>query len=273
VIQKIMRALKIPVTKLLPVPPSAREYSTGLTMGEHCELMVKEFKITRDRQDRFALASHQNASLARALIQDQIIAINGLSRDTLVRDNTSMDKLGKLRPAFDRKAGSITAGNASPFTDGAAGLFVISPALEKEIVPDARLIDYEFVGVDPADGLLMGPGKTMLTLLKRHKLKWSDIDYIDMHEAFAGQVLSNVDAVNNPDYRARKYGVDYDAGVLDEKILNPWGSSIAYGHPFGATGARMLSQAIAYLIHHKKRLGLVSACTAGALAGACLISR
>jgi acetyl-CoA acyltransferase len=270
---KLGRALAIPISKLAPVPPSAREYSTGLTMGEHCELMVKEFKVARARQDALALASHQNAVKARELVGPQIMPVGDVKRDTLVRDQTSMEQLGKLRPAFDRKAGSITAGNASPFTDGAAGLYVISPALERDVKPDAKLVDFEYVGMDPKDGLLMGPGKAMLRILERHKLGWSDLDYIEMHEAFAGQVLSNVDAVNNAEHRSKKYGVSYDAGHLDEKRLNPWGSSISYGHPFGATGARMISHAIAYLKYHNKSRALVSACTAGALAGACLITK
>ena len=272
-IQKLGRALQIPVSKLLPVAPSAKEYSTGLTMGQHCELMVKEFKIERKRQDEFALRSHQNAVKARAWVASQIISVNGFERDQHIRDNTSMEQLSGLRPAFDRsEQGTITAGNASPFTDGAAGLFVISPALEQELKPDAKLIDFEYVGIIIEGGLLMGPAKAMLTLMKRNQLTWKDLDYIEMHEAFAGQVLSNVDAMNNPKYVREQYGMVYDAGHLDETILNPWGSSIAYGHPFGATGARMLSQAIAYLKRNNKRRALVSACTAGGLAGACLLS-
>lgn len=271
--KKIARMLQLPLSRLLPVPPSATEYSTGLTMGEHCELMVKEFKVTRERQDRFALVSHQNAHAARAYAQSQILPLHGVDRDTLIRHDTSIEKLSSLKPAFDRKSGSITAGNASPFTDGAAGLYVVSPGLASEVKPDAFLIDFEYVGVDPSSGLLMGPGKAMLSVLKRQGIKWNELDYIDIHEAFAGQVLCNIDAVNNERYRSERYGIEYDAGSIDESKINPWGSSIAYGHPFGATGARMLSQAIAYLHLNKKRLALVAACTAGALAGACLISR
>jgi acetyl-CoA acyltransferase len=271
--EKFLRALKIPVAKLLPVPPAAREYSTGLTMGEHCELMVKDFKIARERQDAFALASHRGAAKARPFIKPQIIPVEGVDRDGLIREDTSIEKMRTLKPAFDKTAGTITAGNASPYTDGAAGLCVISPALEGEIKPDAHLIDFEFVGVDPAAGLLMGPGKAMLRVLERQKLRWSDLDYIDMHEAFAGQVLCNVDAVNSAESRTKRYGIAYDPGHLDETRLNPWGSSIAYGHPFGATGARMLSQAIAYLEKEGKRTALLGACTAGGLAGACLLRR
>ncbi|MBI4397916.1 MAG: acetyl-CoA C-acyltransferase [Candidatus Omnitrophica bacterium] len=272
-LEKLGRALKIPVMKLLPVPPAAREYSTGLTMGEHCELMIKEFKISRERQDALALASHKNASKARPEIRTEIIPIAGVESDSLIRDNASMEALAALSVAFDRKSGTITAGNASPYTDGAAAVYVISPALELAVKPDAYLKDFEFVGVDPDSGLLMGPGKAMLNILQRHNLKWKDIDYIDMHEAFAGQVLSVVDALNQPDYRKNSYGVDYDPGFLDEKTLNPWGSSIAYGHPFGATGARMLNQAITYLARQNKQFALIAACTAGALAGACLVTR
>lgn len=260
--------------KLLPVPPSAKEYSTGLTMGQHAELMVKEFKISRERQDRFALASHRNASAARAKVALQLISIEGVARDTLIREDTSMEALKLLAPAFDFKgAGTITAGNASPFTDGAAALFCVSPAAEAQVKPDAYLEDFEFVGVEPKDGLLMGPGKAMLRIMQRRRLRWEELEYIEMHEAFAGQVLCNVDAINDPDYREKKYGAAYDAGRLDETRLNPWGSSISYGHPFGATGARMLNQAIAYLQETGGRRALLGICTAGALAGAALIER
>ncbi len=271
---KLRAFLATPPGAWWPVAPSAKEYSTGLTMGEHCELMVKAFAVSRERQDRFALASHRNAAAARAKIAPQLVPVDGVNRDTLIRENTSMEALGALPPAFDRSpAGTITAGNASPFTDGAAALFVISPALEGRVKPDAVLVDFEFVAVEPKEGLLMGPGKAMLRILKRQDLRWSDLDYLEMHEAFAGQVLCNVDAVNNPRYRRENYGVDYDAGVLDEARLNPWGSSIAYGHPFGATGARMLSQAIAYLHDTNSRRALLGICTAGGLAGSALVER
>jgi acetyl-CoA acyltransferase len=273
-VKKLKAFFRTPLQKFLPVPPSAKEYSTGLTMGQHCELMVKEFRIARDRQDRFALASHRNASAARARVAAQILPVEKLQRDTLIRDDTSLEALAVLPTAFDRSsAGTLTAGNSSPFTDGAAAVFVVSPALEQEVPPDAFLTDYEFVGVDPKGGLLMGPGKAMLRLLQRQTLRWTDLDYIEVHEAFAGQVLCNVDAVNQPAYRSRTYGVDYDAGLLDETRLNPWGSSIAYGHPFGATGARMLNQAMAFLRENRKRRALLGICTAGGLAGAALLER
>ena len=171
------------------------------------------------------------------------------------------------------QSGTLTAGNASPFTDGAAALTVISPALESQILPDAALIDFEFVAVEPQEGLLMGPGKAMLRILQRHRLRWGDLDYIEMHEAFAGQILCNLEAVNDPAYRQKAYGVSYDPGPLEAARLNPWGSSIAYGHPFGATGARMLNQAIGYLKETGTKRALLGICTAGALAGAALLDR
>jgi len=272
-LEKLGRALKIPFSKIMPVPPAAREYSTGLTMGEHCELMVKDFKVSRERQDNLALNSHRQAAAAREQVKGHLIAIAGADKDTLIREDTSLDKLAKLPAVFDRKHGSVTAGTSSPFTDGAAGLYVVSSAAEAQVKPDAYLTDFEYVGVDPGKGLLMGPGKAMLRILERQGLKWSDIDYLEIHEAFAGQVLCNVDAVNDAQYRKESYGVDYDPGQLDEANLNPWGSSISYGHPFGATGARMLNQAMLYLEAENKRQALVSACTAGGLAVACLVSR
>ena len=273
--QKLRTFFKTPIAAYWPVPPSAKEYSTGLTMGEHCELMVKEFKITRQRQDQFALASHQKAAAARSKVAPQLISVvPGVAQDTLIRPDTSLEVLAGLPPAFDHSpSGTITAGNASPFTDGAAALYVISPALEKRVAPDAFLADFEFVGVDPKAGLLMGPGKAMLRLLQRQGLRWSDLDCIEMHEAYSCQVLCNVDAVNNPSYREKVYGVSYDAGRLEEARLNPWGSSVAYGHPFGATGARMLNQAIAYLQETHTKRALIGICTAGALAGAALVER
>ena len=272
--RKLQVLFSTPPWRLLPVPPSAKEYSTGLTMGQHCELMVKKFKITRPRQDELALDSHRNAAAVRSKILAQLIFVGKANRDTLIREDASIEALAQLKPVFDRsKAGTITAGNSSPFTDGAAALYVISPVLEQEVRPDAYLADFEFVGVEPKEGLLMGPGKAMLRLLQRNKLRWTDIDYIEIHEAFAGQVLCNIDAINSSTYRRKGYGIDYDAGFLDEVRVNPWGSSIAYGHPFGATGARILNQTISYLHDGDKCRALIGICTAGGLAGAALVIR
>ncbi len=274
VFQKLGAFIKTPFWKLMPTAPSAKEYSTGLTMGQHCEQMVKAFKVSRQRQDRLALASHQNAVKARPFLASQLVTIDGTAKDTLIRQDTSLQALGALAPVFDRSsAGTLTAGNSSPLTDGAAALFCISPSLERVVPPEAYLSDFEFVGVEPKDGLLMGPGKAMLRILQRRKLRWNEIDYVEFHEAFAGQVLCNIEAINSPVYRKNSYGIDYDAGTLDEARINSWGGSVAYGHPFGATGARMLNQAITYLMETKSRRALIGICTAGGLGGAALVER
>lgn len=273
-VQKLGALIKTPFWKLFPAPPSAKEYSTGLTMGQHCEQMVKAFKISRQRQDRLALASHQNAVKAQPFLASQLVPIDGTARDTLIRKDTSLQALAALAPVFDRSsAGTLTAGNSSPLTDGAAALFCISPSLERVVAAEAYLSDFEFVAVEPKDGLLMGPGKAMLRILQRRKLRWNEIDYVEFHEAFAGQVLCNLEAINSPVYRKNSYGIDYDAGTLEESRINPWGGSVAYGHPFGATGARMLNQAITYLLETKSRRALIGICTAGGLGGAALLER
>ena len=260
--------------KLMPRAPSAREYSTGLTMGEHCELMVKEFKVTRAEQDELAFRSHKRAGAARGAQSSLIFPIAGLNKDALIRDNTTIEKMASLQPVFDKSEhGTLTAANSSPYTDGASGMFVISPALENKIKADGYLVDFEFVAVHPDLGLLMGPSKGMLILLERNKLRWSDFDYIEIHEAFAGEVVCNIKAMNDRGYCIRNFGIDYDPGHLDVETVNPWGGSIAYGHPFGATGVRMMMQGLRYLEVNKKKRGIIGICAAGALAGAAIFER
>jgi acetyl-CoA acetyltransferase family protein len=259
---------------LIPVPPAAREFSTGLTMGEHCELMVKEFKVGRAEQDELAFRSHKRAAQSRGAQSALLYPLEGLNKDVLIRDNTTIEKMALLKPVFDKsEKGTITAANSSPYTDGAAGMFVVSPRLEANIKPDGYLVDFEFVAVHPDLGLLMGPSKGMLTLLERNKLTWSDFDYIEIHEAFAGTVLCNVKALNDRGYCTRNFGTNYDPGYIDVELVNPWGSSIAYGHPFGATGVRIVMQGLRYLEVNQKKRGIVGICAAGALAGAAIFER
>jgi len=254
-----------------PKPPSASEYSTGLTMGEHCELMVQEFKVGRKEQDELAFRSHERAGKARQHLADQLISLEGLDKDVFIRDKPNMEKMASLKPVFDKEKGTLTAANSSPFTDGAAAIFTVSPALEDKVKPDAYLLDYEFVGVHPDLGLLMGPSKALLNLLERNNFTWKDFDYIEIHEAFAGEVLCNILALNDRGYCSRNFNSSYDPGQLDPETINPWGSSIPYGHPFGATGARMLSQAVRYLQVNNGKRGVIAICAAGALAGAAIV--
>ena len=247
------------------------EPSTGLTMGEHTEITVKEWQISRDEQDAIALRSHMNAHQATedGRLPAEIHPLNGIDRDLLIRSDTSIEALAKLAPVFDRsEAGTLTAGNSSPLTDGAASVVLMSEERARALgyEPLAFIKDFINVGIDPKDGLLMGPGVAVPRLLKQNGLRLDDIDVIEMHEAFAGQVASNL--------KAWEQGWKEPAiGRVDRDILNPRGSSIAVGHPFAATGARIVTALANELKRRDVRYGLVSICGAGATAVAMLLER
>ncbi len=247
------------------------EPSTGLTMGEHTEITVKEWQISREEQDAIAFRSHINAHQATedGRLPAEIHPLNGIDRDLLIRPDTSMEALAKLRPVFDRSdAGTLTAGNSSSLTDGAASVVLMSEDRARELgyEPLAYIKDFISVGIDPKDGLLMGPGVAVPRLLKQNGLTLDDIDIIEMHEAFAGQVASNL--------KAWKQGWKEAAiGRVDRDKLNPLGSSIAVGHPFAATGARIVTTLANELKRRDARYGLVSICGAGATAVAMLLER
>lgn len=247
------------------------EPSTGLTMGEHTEITVKEWKITQQAQDEIAFYSHVNAQAATAdgRLGNEIHAIGDVDRDLLIRPNTSMKALANLLPVFDRsEAGTITAGNSSPLTDGAASVILMSQERADELgyEPLAYIRDFINVGIDPSDGLLMGPGVAVPRLLRRNNLVLDDLDIIEMHEAFGGQVASNLKAWE-------KGWKEPAIGRVDRDRLNPLGSSIAIGHPFSATGARIVLTLANELKRRDARLGLVSICGAGATAVAMLLER
>ena len=232
--------------------PRVVNRTTGMSMGEHTEITAKDWQISRAEQDRVALASHQGAvsGWASGFFDDLVIPFDGVRRDTIPRADSSLEKLARLSPVFDRTSGrgSLTAGNSSPLTDGAAGLWVASAAglerLPKDI-PRARLVDYEVTSIDLRhEGLLMAPAYGVPRLLARHGLTYGDIDLWEIHEAFAAQVLFHIKAWQDPAFRKAKAGVDADLGAFPEARMNPNGGSTALGHPFGATGARILSQAV-----------------------------
>lgn len=247
------------------------EPSTGLTMGEHTEITVKEWNISQAEQDEIAYQSHINAFEAteQGLLKAEIHAINSIHRDTIIRPDTSLEKLAALRPVFDRSDhGTITAGNSSPLTDGASSLVLMSESRAQELghEPLAFIRDFINVGVHPDDGLLMGPGIAVPKLLARNGLTLEDIDLIEMHEAFGGQVASNL--------KAWEHGWKEAAiGTVDRTILNTQGSSIAIGHPFAATGARIALSLANNMKRRDARFGLISVCGAGATAVAMLLER
>ena len=232
--------------------PAVRNRATGKSMGEHCEEMAKQWKIARADQDRVALQSHQRAvkAMASGFFDDLVIAVDGVARDGVPRADSSAEKLASLKPAFDRASGqgTITAGNASPLTDGAAAIWVANDeglARAPSGRPRAKLADYELAAVDIFhEGLLMAPAYAIPRLLARNGLTLESIDLWEIHEAFAAQVLCNVAALESEDFLREKVRIDARLGRFPWERFNPNGGSVSIGHPFGATGARILSQAV-----------------------------
>jgi acetyl-CoA acetyltransferase family protein len=248
-------------------PATFREPTTGLSMGEHMELTIKEWKIPRERADEVALASHRNAIAAREKLAGEIVPVAGVLEDSGPRADTSLEKLAALKPAF-AAGGSITAGNASPVTDGASAVLLMSEtrAREERREPLAFIEGIEYAAIDPAEGLLMAPAITVPRLLRRAKLTLGAIDLLEIHEAFAAQVVANVMAWE----RGWK---DSPIGPVDWSRVNVNGSSVAIGHPWSATGGRILTTLAYEMARRKARRGLVSICAAGAMAGAMLLTR
>ena len=262
--------------------PSVKNRSTGKSMGEHCEEMAKAWKIPRDAQDKIAFESHQRAvtAMAAGFFDDLIVPANGVARDGIPRADSTITKLSTIRPAFDRSsAGTITAGNASPLTDGAAAIWVTNKRGRSKLSASAatvKLVDYEIAAVDIfKEGLLMAPAYAIPRLLARHNLTLADIDLWEIHEAFAAQVLCNVAAISNEAFVRERVGVSAQMGAFPWERLNPNGGSVALGHPFGATGARILSQAVKELSAMANgkagKRAIVSICADGGLGTVALL--
>lgn len=256
---------------LKPNAPGVVEPSTGLSMGEHTELTVKEWNIAREPQDELALASHTHAAAATedGRLKAEIIPLDGVDHDTIIRPDTSLEKLAKLKPVFDTsESGTLTAGNSSPLTDGAAAIALMSEAKAGELgrEPLAFIRSYKKVAIDPSDGLLMGPGIAVPEVLEEAGLTLDDMGLIEMHEAFAGQVLANMAAWEKGWKRKA-------IGTVNRNKLNQLGSSIAVGHPFAATGVRIATTLANEMKRRNARYGLISICAAGAMAQAMILER
>lgn len=268
---RLRRLLKLRPRHFVPETPGVTEPSTGLTMGEHCELMAKEWRITREEQDAVALRSHRRATAAweDGRLAAEVAPLDGLERDSLVRPDTSMEKLAALRPVFDpTPAGTITAGNASPLTDGAAAVLLASAeAAERHgWQPLAVLRAWEYAAISPADGLLMAPAVAVPRLLQRHAMTFADLTLMEIHEAFGAQVVANL--------HAWAQGWKEPAiGSMSPERINVCGSSIAVGHPFAATGGRILTTLANEMIRRGGHRGLASICAAGGMAAAVLLER
>jgi len=270
--QKIDHVSNLKLRDIRLYIPSITNRTTGMSMGEHTEVTAKEWNVGRDEQDRIALQSHQGAVAAwnRGFFDDLVIPLGELRRDTLPRDDTSIEKLAKLAPSFDRSSGrgTLTAGNSSPLTDGAASLWVASQAGLAKLpagVPKARLVDWEIASIDlRTEGLLMAPAFAIPRLLARNGLSYADIDLWEIHEAFAAQVAFHISALESPEFLRNKAHVDKSFGAFPRERVNPNGGSVALGHPFGATGARILSQAVKELASRPAgQRAIVSICADG----------
>ncbi|MCP3057811.1 acetyl-CoA C-acyltransferase FadI [Myxococcus sp. K38C18041901] len=281
--EKLKPFQKLKAQDLVPVPPAIAEYSTGLSMGESAEKMAKENGISREEQDRIALASHKNAAAAwkDGRFDDEVMHVSvppkfeqTVTRDNIIREDSSLESLGKLKPVFDRKYGTVTAGNASPLTDGAAALLLMSEERARELgyEPLGYLRSYAYAATDPGDQLLQGPVYAVPTALARAGLKLSDIDLVEMHEAFAAQVASNLQALASKSF-AKKAGWAEPVGEVDRERLNVTGGSIAIGHPFGATGARIVTQALNELKRRNKNTVMCTVCAAGGLGAVVVLER
>ncbi|MBI4491351.1 MAG: acetyl-CoA C-acyltransferase [Chloroflexi bacterium] len=269
---------------LLPEAPAIAETSTGLTMGQSAELMARENGIGRQAQDAFALRSHQRAAAAwddGRLAQEVApvyVAIDGgraVTQDNHIRRDTSAEKLAALPPVFDRAHGTVTAGNSSPLTDGAAAVLVLSEERARALgyAPRAFVRSYAYAAVDPAWQLLMGPAFAIPLALERAGVTLQDIDLVEMHEAFAAQVLSTLQALASREFAERELGRASPVGEIDPDRLNVAGGSIALGHPFGATGARLALSLANELERRDAQLGLLSVCAAGGVGCAIVLER
>jgi acetyl-CoA acyltransferase len=269
---------------LAPDAPAIAESTTGLTMGESAEKMAKENGISREAQDRFALQSHSRAAKATAegRFRDEVMTVvvpprfeQIVETDNLIRGDTTLDALAKLRPVFDRKYGTITAGNASPLTDGAAAVLLMSEEKAKAsgYKPIGYLRSYAYAATDPADQLLQGPVFALPIALERAGLSLKDIGVIEMHEAFAAQVLSNIQWMASKKIAQEKLGRSEPVGEIDPQKINRTGGSIALGHPFGATGARIVTTVCNELQRTGDQYGLVTVCAAGGIGVAMVLER
>jgi acetyl-CoA acyltransferase len=265
---------------LLPSAPKIAERSTGRTMGQHADEMAEKNGISREAQDAFAIRSHGNAYNAQQAgrFDDEISAVQighvSLTKDTLVRETVDPKKLAKLRPVF-RKEGTITAASSSPLTDGASAVLLMSEekAIELGYKPEIALVDWCYTALDPFDQLLIGPALAIPQLLEKNKLTLEDIDIFEIHEAFAAQVLSVTKALADEDFCKTKLGLDKAYGKIPEEKINPHGGSVALGHPFAATGGRLVTTAANELRANGKKRAVVTLCAGGAMGGAALLEK
>ena len=252
-----------------------------MSMGDHCEKMAREWHIGREAQDQLALESHRKLAAAyeAGFLDDLVVPFRGVRRDNILRPDTSLEKLATLKPAFDRSSGhgTLTAGNSTALSDGAAAVLLASEdwATRRGLPVQAWVRDAEVAAVDfvHGEGLLMAPTVAVARLLARNGLTLQDFDFYEIHEAFAAQVLCTLRAWENADYCRNRLGLDAPLGSIDPAKLNVHGSSLATGHPFAATGARLVATLAKELVHKGSGRGLISVCTAGGMGVVAILER
>jgi acetyl-CoA C-acetyltransferase len=268
-------------SQLKPEFPGVGEPRTGKSMGQHCELMAREWNIPRADQDALAAASHQKAAAAyeRGFFKGLVVPFRGVERDNILRPDTSIEKLATLKPAFDKSSGqgTLTAGNSTPLTDGAAAVLLGSEewATARGLKVQAWLVDAQVAAVDfvHGEGLLMAPAWAVPQMLYRHGYSFADFDYFEIHEAFAAQVLCTLRAWESETFCRNRLGLDAPLGPIDPAKLNVVGSSLAFGHPFAATGARIVATLARLLEEKGSGRGLISICTAGGMGVTAILER
>ena len=267
--------------ELKPSFPGVMEPRTGMSMGDHCELMAKEWKISRQDQDALALSSHQKAAAAyaRGFFNDLVVPFRGVERDNILRPDTTLEKLATLKPAFDKTSGlgTLTAGNSTALSDGASAALLASDAwaAARGLKPMAYLTHAQVAAVDfvHGEGLLMAPTIAVSRMLEAAGLTLQDFDYYEIHEAFAAQVLCTLRAWESADYCKNRLGRDKPLGAIDPAKLNVNGSSLALGHPFAATGTRLIATIAKLLADKGSGRGLISICTAGGMGVTAIVER
>jgi acetyl-CoA acyltransferase len=267
----------------LPEVPEIAEFSNGLTMGQSSDRLAARWGVSREEQDRYALRSHHLASEAAlsGLFSDEILPVlvpprfNRVEADNGIRSDTTLERLAKLPPAFYFPFGTATAGNSSFLSDGAAAVLLMSYRKAKSLgyEPMARIAGFSFHGCDPDEELLLGPAYAVPKLLQKIGISLSSIDVFEFHEAFAGQVLANVNALGSDVFARERLGLPAKVGEIDMDRLNSRGGSLAVGHPFGATGIRLLISCCNRLSHENGSLGIIASCAGGGLGHAMLIER
>ncbi len=280
--ERLKTLLRFRPSFILPSLPANAEPRTGLSMGQHCELMVKQWNISREDQDQLTWNSHQNllAAYNEGFFEDLISPFNGVERDGIMRD-TPMEKLAKLKPAFDRENGSLTAANSTTLTDGAASVLLASeewaakhnlPVMAYLSFSEVAAVDFYSQG-EQSEGLLMAPAYAVPRMLQRAGLSLQDFDFYELHEAFAAQALCTMKAWEDEDFCKNKLGLDKALGSIDRTKLNVKGSSVATGHPFAATGPRIIATLAKILEQKGEGRGLISICAAGGQGVTAIIER